>query len=79
MKKLILTLALIALSFTTSNAKPISKKAITTGPNVSLTRHQIIQVYHWSVKTEKGNYSGTESSLEEAQKTIALSTVNKIV
>lgn len=79
MKKLILTLALMALSFTTSNTKPISKTAIATGSNVSLTRHQIIQVCHWSVKTEKENYSATASSLEEAQKIIALSTVNEIV
>lgn len=79
MKKSILTLALIALSFTTSNAKSISKTAIATESNVSLTRDQIIQVYDWSVKTEQGNYSGTASSLEEAQKIIALSTVNEII
>ena len=79
MKKSILTLAIIALSFTTSNAKPAGKTAITIESNVSLTRDQVFQVYDWSVKTEQGNYSGTANSLEEAQKMIALSTVNEII
>ncbi len=36
-------------------------------------------MYDWSVKTEQGKYSGTSSSLTEAQKTIALSTVNEVI
>jgi hypothetical protein len=79
MKKSILTLAIIALSFTTSNAKPVAKTAIATESNVTLTKDQIVEVYNWSVKTNQGNYSGTTSSLAEAQKTIALSTVNEII
>lgn len=79
MKKSILTLAIIALSITTSNAKTVAKTAIATHSNASLTKEEIVEVYDWSVKTEQAKYSGTSSSLAEAQKTIALSTVNEVI
>lgn len=78
MKKSIVTLAIFALSFTNNIAKAstISNKFETTPIE---SRDQIIEVYDWSVKTNQRNYSGTANSLEEANKMIALVTVDEII
>lgn len=78
MKKSIVTLAIVALTFGTINATEVT----TTSNNIettTLTRDQITEVYDWNVKTNSGNYSGTANSLEEAQKMIELVTVGEVV
>lgn len=88
MKKSILTLAIVALTFSNINAKEVTTTSNTIDPSFSelakqttatLTRDQIKEVYDWNVKTTQGNYSGTANSLEEAQKMIELVTVGEIV
>ncbi|MEC4004093.1 hypothetical protein OX283_005460 [Flavobacterium sp. SUN052] len=88
MKRSILTLAIVALSFSNINAKEVTTTSNIIDPSFSelakqttatLTRDQIKEVYDWNVKTTHGNYSGTANSLEEAQRMIELVTVGEVV
>lgn len=79
MKKSIVLVAVLALSFSNSNAKEVISTSNTIEITSVLTRDQIQEVYDWNVKTTQGNYSGTANSLEEAQKMIALVAVGEIV
>lgn len=79
MKTRILTLAIVALTFSNINAKEVTTTSNTIETTATLTREQIKEVYDWNVKTTQGNYSGTANSLEEAQKMIELVTVGEIV
>lgn len=78
-KKSILTLAIVALSFSNINAKEVTPTSNIIETTSTLTRDQITEVYDWNVKTTQGNYSGTANSLEEAQKMINLVTVGEVV
>ncbi|WP_298140062.1 hypothetical protein [Flavobacterium sp.] len=88
MKKSILTLAIVALTFSNINAKEVTTTSNTIDPSLSelakqttatLSRDQIKEVYDWNVKTTQGSYSGTTNSLEEAKRMIELVTVGEIV
>jgi hypothetical protein len=78
MKKSILTLAIVAFSFSNINAKEVTTTSNTI-ETTTLTRDQIKEVYDWNVKTNQGNYSGTANSLEEANRMIALSSVGEVI
>ncbi len=78
MKKSIITLAIVALTFANINATEVTTTSNTIEAT-TLTRDQITEVYDWNVKTNQGNYSGTANSLEEAQKMIELVTVGEVV
>ena len=79
MKKSILTLAIVALSFSNINATEVTTTSNTIETTSTLTRDQIKEVYDWNVRTNQGNYSGTANSLEEAKRMIELSSVGEIV
>jgi len=79
MKKSILTLAIVALSFSNINATEVTTTSNTIEATSTLTRDQIKEVYDWNVRTTQGNYSGTANSLEEAKRMIELSSVGEIV
>ncbi|WP_396147317.1 hypothetical protein [Flavobacterium sp.] len=79
MKKSILTLAIVALSFSNINATEVTTTSNTIEATSTLTRDQIKEVYVWNVRTNQGNYSGTANSLEEAKRMIELSSVGEIV
>ena len=83
MKKSILTLAIFALSFTNSIANETTTTTTTNSNRTETTpivsRDQITKVYTWNVKTAQRNYSGTDNSLEEANKMIALVTTGEVV
>ena len=79
MKKSILTLAIVALSFSNINATEVITTSNTIEATSTLTRDQIKEVYDWNVRTNQGNYSGTANSLEEAKRMIELSSVGEIV
>ena len=79
MKKSILTLAIVALSFSNINATEVITTSNTIEATSTLTRDQIKEVYDWNVRTNQGNYSGTANSLEEAKRMIDLSSVGEIV
>ena len=78
MKKSIITLAIVALTFTNINATEVTTTSNTIEAT-TLTRDQITEVYDWAVKTNSGNYSGTANSLEEAKKMIELVTVGEVI
>ena len=79
MKKSIVTLAIVALTFSNINATEVTTTSNTIETTATLTRDQIKEVYDWNVKTTQGNYSGTATSFEEAQKMIALVTVGEVI
>ena len=79
MKKSIVTLAIVALTFSNINATEVTTTSNTIEATATLTRDQIKEVYDWNVKTTQGNYSGTATSFEEAQKMIALVTVGEVI
>lgn len=78
MKKSILTLAIVALTFSNINAKEVTPTSNTI-ELTSLTRNDLTEVYDWNVKTNLGNYSGTASSIEEAQKMITLVSTGEVI
>ena len=81
MKKSIITLGILALTIMNVNATEVNTnftKKSSISENV-ITRDQIKEIYDWSVKTNNGSYSGTATSITEAQKMIALSTVGEII
>ena len=78
MKKSIVTLALVALTFGNINAAEVTTTSNTI-ESTTLTRDQITEVYDWTVKTNSGNYSGTANTLEEAQKMLELAAVGEVV
>lgn len=78
MKKSILTLGMIALATISMNATEV-KTSTKTESGIEVTKNQIVVVYDWSVKTDKGSYSGTASTLEKAENRIALASVGEIV
>ena len=78
MKKLITTLAIVALTFSNINAAEVTTTSNTIEAT-TLTRDQITEVYDWTVKTNQGNYSGTANSLEEAQKMMELVAVGEVI
>ena len=79
MKKSILTLAIVALTFSTINATEVTTTSNTLETSTSLSRDQITEVYDWQVTTNLGTYSGTSLSSEEAQKMIALVSTGEII
>lgn len=80
MKKSILTLAMVALSFSTINATEVKLTSnIISSATTTLTLNDLTEVYDWSVSTSQGNYSGTSNSLLEAQKMIDLVSVGEII
>lgn len=80
MRKSILTLAIVALSFSTIKATEVTSTSNTiSAATATLTLNDLTEVYDWSVKTAQGNYSGTSNTLEEAQKMIDLVCVGEII
>ena len=78
MKKSILTLAIVALTFSNINATEVTSTSNSTEVS-TLTMNDLTEVYDWSVKTNQGTYSGTANTLEEAQKMINLVSVGEVI
>ena len=70
MKKLFLISIVLLVSLLKSNA---------TNTNFEIKDKSIATVYKWEVTTTSGNVSGLSSTLQHAEKMIALSTNNAIV
>ncbi|MFI1771108.1 hypothetical protein [Thalassobellus citreus] len=79
MKKSILIIATVALSILNVNATNEKTTRNTSTEVVEITKNNIAQVFDWNVETNKGKYSGTSLSLENAKKMIALSSSGEIV
>ena len=78
MKKLTLTLAIVALSFSNLNATEVTSTSKST-ELTTLSKNDLTEVYDWQVTTNQGNYSGTALSIEEAQKMITLVSAGEII
>ena len=78
MKKSILTLAIVALTFSNINATEVTPTSNSTEVT-TLNMNDLTEVYDWSVSTNQGNYSGTSNTLEEAQKMIKLVSVGEVI
>jgi hypothetical protein len=79
MRKSIFTIAILALSFVNVNATEVTTTSNNLEITTSISRENIVEVYDWSVKTNKGNYAGTSNSLVEAQKMIRLVSAGEVV
>jgi hypothetical protein len=78
MRRLITTLAIIALTFSNSYATEVQPTSNTIETSI-LTRDQIAEVYEWNVTTNHRIYSGTSNTLAEAQKMIDLVATGEII
>jgi hypothetical protein len=78
MRKSIFTIAILALSFVNVNATEVTTTSNNTEIS-TLTKNDLTVVYDWSVKTTQGEYSGTSSSLQDAEKMIRLVTVGEVI
>tara|TARA_R110002049_G_scaffold209510_3_gene380407 strand:- start:589 stop:1077 length:489 start_codon:yes stop_codon:yes gene_type:complete len=78
-KKSILIIATVALSILNVNATNEKTILNISTEVVEITKNNIAQVFDWNVETNKGAYSGTSFSLENAKKMIALSSSGEIV
>jgi hypothetical protein len=78
MRKSIFTIAILALSFVNVNATEVTTTSNNTEIS-TLTKNDLTEVYDWSVKTTQGEYSGTSSSLQDAEKMIRLVTVGEVI
>ena len=78
MRKSIFTIAILALSFVNVNATEVTTTSNNTEIS-TLTKNDLTEVYDWSVKTTQGEYSGTSSSLQDAEKMIRLVAVGEVI
>lgn len=79
MRKSILIIATVAFSILNINAANGKSTLNTSTEVVALTKENIAQVFDWKVETNKGIYSGTSLSFENAKEMIALSSSGEIV
>lgn len=79
LKKSILVIATITLSLLNVNASNTKTPIFSSTEITTLTRNNIAQVFDWKVETNKGIYSGTSLSLENAKEMIVLSTTGEII
>ena len=67
MKKSILIIATVVLSFLNVNATNL-KTTLNTETRVEITKDEIVEIFDWSVKTTTGDFSGTAASLFDAKR-----------
>ena len=79
MRKSILIIATVALSITNLNATNEKKDINASTEVVTVTKNNIAQIFDWKVETDRGVYSGTSLSLENAKKMIDLSSSGEVV
>lgn len=79
MKKSILIIATVAFSILNINATTEKLDINTSTEAVTITKENIAQIFDWKVETNKGLYSGTSLTMEEANKMIALSSSGEII
>ncbi|GGI55987.1 hypothetical protein [Winogradskyella haliclonae] len=79
MKRSILIISTVVLSFLNLNATTLKTKATKAIVKTEITENNITTEYEWSVKTLTGKSSGTSSSLEEAKEMIRLFSRNEVV
>ena len=78
-KKSILIIGTVVLSILNSHATTLTSDLNTTTISVDITKANLLKVYDWKVETNKGLYSGTSPSVEDAKRMIALISSGEIV
>ena len=79
MRQSILIITTVVLSIMNVNATNEKNDLNASTEVVTITRNNIAQVFDWKVETNKGVYSGTSLSLENAKQMIALSSSGEVV
>jgi len=78
-KKSILIIAIITLSISNLNATNKKVSLSTSIESVETTKNQIVKIFDWEVKIDKGIYYGTALSLKAAKQIIVLSANGEII
>lgn len=78
-KKSILIIGTVALSILNSHATTLTPNPNTTTISVDITNENLVKVYDWKVETNKGLYSGTSLSVEDAKRMIFLTSSGEII
>ncbi len=78
-KKTILIIGTVVLSIVNSHATTLTSHANTSTISSSITNENLVKVYDWKVETNKGIYSGTSLSVEDAKRMIFLTSSGEIV
>ena len=78
-KKTILIIGTVVLSILNSHATILTTNLNTITISIDITNENILKVYDWKVETDKGLYSGTSLSIEDAKRMIFLTSSGEIV
>ncbi|MDD7888288.1 hypothetical protein [Flavivirga sp. 57AJ16] len=78
-KKSILIIGTVVLSILNAHATTLISNLNTTTIGATITNENILKVYDWKVETDKGLYSGTSFSIEDAKQMILLTSSGDIV
>ena len=79
MKNSILIIATVVFTFLNVNATNEKMTLNTSNEVIEITKDKIVKVYDWTVKTNKGTYSGTSLNLEHANNMITLVSSGEII
>ncbi|WP_418512948.1 hypothetical protein [Corallibacter sp.] len=79
MKNSILIIATVVFTFLNVNATNEKMILNTSNEVIEITKDKIVKVYDWTVKTNKGTYSGTSLNLEHANNMITLVSAGEII
>ena len=79
MKKSILIISIVVLAMLHANATSNTTMPKAPVATVKVSESNLTKVFKWKVKTTRGSYSGTSSTLVEAKKMIALSSSGEII
>ncbi|AUP78969.1 hypothetical protein [Flavivirga eckloniae] len=78
-KKSLLVIGTVVLSILNTHATTLVSNFNTTTIHADITNESLIKVYDWNVETNKGSYSGTSPSVEDAKRMILLTSSGEIV
>tara|TARA_R110002049_G_scaffold31258_8_gene106130 strand:- start:864 stop:1307 length:444 start_codon:yes stop_codon:yes gene_type:complete len=79
MKKIILIIATVAFTVCNANATTEKRTVTTLNETVKINLNDLVIIYDWSVKTNKGYYSGTSPSANNASKMIRLASSGEVI
>ncbi|MGY0393570.1 hypothetical protein ACW5R3_13570 [Bizionia sp. KMM 8389] len=79
MKHSILIIASVVFTFFNTNATNETPVLNISNGTEIITKDEIVKIYDWSVKTNKGHYSGTSLTLKHANHMISLVSRNEVV
>ncbi|NMH87491.1 hypothetical protein [Flavivirga algicola] len=78
-KKSFLIIGTVVLSILNVHATTSTSHLSTTAHSTNITNENLVKVYDWKVETDKGVYSGTSFSIEDAKRMIFLTSSGEII